>query len=125
LFCVLLSSAVQCYFKVRILDRTGHLCVKTVQIQDYCGGSDQSKLRATSLSGLVCLLCFIVVNHRHLPISRRSLKQNTENLPSKILYQPSPNAIKEVSTNSQSSLEEENASFVANCVGGCVSIFQI
>jgi hypothetical protein len=89
-FCVLLSSAVQCYSKIRILDRTSHLCVKTIQIQDFCGRSDQPKLRATSLSGLVCLLCFIVVNHRHLPISRRSLKLNTEDLLSKIVYQPSP-----------------------------------
>ncbi len=93
LFCVSLSSAVQCYSKVQILDRTSHLCVKTVQIQDYCGESDQSKLRGTSLSGLVCLLCFIIVNHRHLPISRRSLKQNTENLLSKIVYQSSPKKI--------------------------------
>jgi hypothetical protein len=78
------------FVQARILDKTICFCVKTVQIQDFCGESDQSKLRATRFSGLVCLLCFIVVNHRHLPISRRSLKLNTEDLLSKILYQPSP-----------------------------------
>ena len=37
--------------KVQILDRTSNLCGKTVLMQDFCGGSDQSKLWATRFSG--------------------------------------------------------------------------
>ena len=94
LICLFIQSerrrGVRDFVQARILDKTICFCVKTVQIQDFCGESDQSKLRATRFSGLVCLLCFIVINHRHLPISRRSLKLNTEDLLSKIVYQPSP-----------------------------------
>jgi hypothetical protein len=85
------------FVQIRILNRASCLCEKTVQIQGFRGESDQSKLEAPDYLVRFVFFVLIEINHRHLPISRRTLKQNTENLLSKILYQPSPKYRRECS----------------------------
>jgi hypothetical protein len=69
--------------KVQILDRTSKLFGKAVLMQDFCGGSDQSKLWATRFSGFGLFTLFNWNKHRHLSMSWIYLKQNTEDSLSK------------------------------------------
>ena len=77
-FCFAGVNIALAWSKVQILDRTSKLFGKAVLMQDFCGGSDQSKLWAPDFLVLVYLLCLTEINHRHLSTSWKYLKQNTK-----------------------------------------------